>query len=91
MIGQAMTDGLWLGAGALSTATGEATQRQWSADRVAERVLRATRALGLEPDVAGRFILTPACGLARFDQRSAVNALRAVHKAADIVTDQLAD
>jgi methionine synthase II (cobalamin-independent) len=36
-------------------------------------------------------IITPACGLARFDQRSAVNALRAVRKAADLVTDQLAD
>ncbi|GAB3928198.1 hypothetical protein GCM10011575_11760 [Microlunatus endophyticus] len=92
-IGQAMTDGLWLGAGALSTspATGPAAGRQWSADRVGERVLRAVRTLGLEPDVAGRMIITPACGLARFDRASAVGALRAVRKAADIVTDQLAD
>ncbi|QDP98811.1 hypothetical protein FOE78_14635 [Microlunatus elymi] len=91
LIGQAMTDGLWFGAGGLSTATGDSTGRQWSPDQIAQRVLRATRTLGLEPDVAGRMIITPACGLARFDQRSAVTALRAVRKAADIVTDQLAD
>jgi len=96
-IGQAMTDGLWLGAGALPTSpaasplTGPAAGRQWSADRVGQRVLRAVRTLGLEPDVAGRMIITPACGLARFDQASAIGALRAVRKAADIVTDQLAD
>lgn len=90
-IGQAMSDGLWLGAGALSTSAGAATGRQWSADEIAQRVLRSTRTLGLEPDVAGRMIITPACGMARFDQPSAVNALRAVAKAADIVTDQLAN
>ncbi|SDT39692.1 uroporphyrinogen decarboxylase/cobalamine-independent methonine synthase family protein [Microlunatus soli] len=90
-LGQAMADGLWLGAGAVSTSTGAATGRHWSADEIAQRILRSTRSLGLEPDVAGRMIITPACGLARFDQRSAVNALRAVGKAADIVTDQLAD
>lgn len=90
-IGQAMTDGMWLGAGALATSTGAATDRTWSADRIAQRVLRSIRTLGLEPDVAGRMIITPACGLARFDQRSAVQAMRAVRKAADIVTDQLAD
>jgi methionine synthase II (cobalamin-independent) len=90
-VGQAMSDGLWLGAGGLSTSTGGATDRQWSADTIAQRVLRAMRSLGLDPSVAGQMIITPACGLARFDQRSAVSALRAVRKAADIVTDQLAD
>ncbi|QGN32362.1 hypothetical protein [Microlunatus sp. Gsoil 973] len=87
-VGQAMTDGLWLGAGALPT-SGPVDGR-WSPDTVAQRVLRAVRTLGLEPDVAGRMVITPACGLARFDQGSAVRALRAVRKAADIVTDQLA-
>lgn len=90
-IGQMMSDGLWFGAGALSTATGSASDRSWSADTIARRVLASVRELGLEPDVAGRMIITPACGLARFDRRSAVNALRAVAKSADIVTDQLAD
>ncbi|MBO0811605.1 MAG: hypothetical protein J2P23_06120 [Microlunatus sp.] len=90
-LGQAMSDGLWLGAGALSTGTGPATDRRWSADAIGQRVLRAMRTLGLEPDIAGRMIITPACGLARFDHGSAVRALRAVRKAADIVTDQLAD
>jgi methionine synthase II (cobalamin-independent) len=88
-IGAAMSDGLWLGAGALPTDTGPATGRGWTPDPVAERVLRSVRALGLDPEVAARMVLSPACGLARFDQRSAVNALRAVRKAADIVTDQL--
>lgn len=87
VIGQAMTDGLWLGAGALPTG---AAGQNVSADQVAQRVLRTMRTLGLEPDVAGRMIITPACGLARSDQPSAVRALRAVRKAADIVTDQLA-
>jgi hypothetical protein len=95
-IGQAMTDGMWLGAGALPTAPPTAppntqVDQRWSADAVAGRVLRAMRTLGLEPDVAGRMVITPACGLARFDQASAVRALRTVRKAADIVTDQLAD
>jgi methionine synthase II (cobalamin-independent) len=90
-VGQAMSDGLWLGAGGLSTSTGGTTDRQWSPDTVAQRILRAMRTLGLDPSVAGQMIITPACGLARFDQRSAVDALRAVRKAADLVTDQLAD
>jgi methionine synthase II (cobalamin-independent) len=88
-VGAAMSDGMWLGAGALSTGTGAADGRSWSPDPIGERVLRAVRTLGLEPEVASRMLLTPACGLARFDQRSAVNALRALRKAADIVTDQL--
>lgn len=90
-VGQAMADGVWFGAGALATSSGPAQDRTWSADTIAGRVLRSVRELGLEPDVAGRMIITPACGLARFDQRSAVNALRAVRKSAEIITDQLAD
>lgn len=87
VVGQQMTDGLWLGAGALPTSG----NGRWSADAVGQRVLRAMRTLGLEPDVAARMIITPACGLAGLDQASAVRALRTVRKAADIVTDQLAD
>lgn len=90
VIGQAMTDGLWLGAGALPT-TGQVAGSNPSPDTIAQRVLRAMRTLGLEPEIAGRMIITPACGLAGFDQASAVRALRVVRKAADIVTDQLAD
>lgn len=90
LIGQAMSDGMWLGAGALPTG-GTAVGTAGSPDRIAQRVLRAMRTLGLEPDVAGRMIITPACGLAGFDPESAVRALRVVRKAADIVTDQLAD
>ncbi len=88
-IGAAMTDGLWLGAGVLATDSGPATARTWSADELAGRLLRAVRSLGLEPAVAARTVLTPGCGLARFDQRSAVQALRALHTAAGIVTDEL--
>jgi methionine synthase II (cobalamin-independent) len=88
-IGAAMSDGLWLGAGVLSTSTGAATNRTWTPDPLADRVLRAVRTLGLDPEVASRMVLTAACGLARFDQRSAVHALRALRTAADIVTDQL--
>ena len=90
VIGQEMTDGLWLGAGALQTGS-PATGSALSPDAIAQRVLRAMRTLGLEPEVASRMIITPACGLAGFDQASAVRALRVVRKAADIVTDQLAD
>lgn len=89
-IGQAMADGLWLGAGALSTSSGDSV-RPWSADQIAQRVLRSIRTLGLEPDIAAHMIITPACGLAGFEQRSAITALRTVRQAADIVTDQLAD
>lgn len=90
VIGQAMTDGMWLGAGALPTSEPGAGSDP-SSDAIAQRVLRAMRTLGLEPDVAGRMIITPACGLAGFDRASAVRALQAVRNAADIVTDQLAD
>ena len=91
LLGHAMSDGLWLGAGAVTTSTGPATDRQWSPDSVGQRVLRAVRTLGLEPEVGGRMVLSPSCGLARFDQASAVRALRAARTAAGIVTDQLAD
>lgn len=89
-VGQAMSDGMWFGAGAVPTGDGPDHDRQFSADQAAQRVLRSIRTLGLDPDVGGRMMITPACGLARFDQSSAVRALRAVRTAAGIVTDQLA-
>lgn len=87
-LGQLMSNGLWLGAGALNTSERDAA-RGWSVDRVAQRVLRMITTLGLEPDAAGRMITTPACGLAGFDERSAVTALRTVSKASEIVTEEL--
>lgn len=89
VVGQLMSNGLWLGAGALNTADGAATDRSWSADTVAQRILRLISTLGLEPDAAARMIITPACGLAGFDERSAVQAMRTIRKAAGIVTEEL--
>lgn len=89
VVGQLVSDGRWLGAGALNTS--DASEREWSVDAVAQRVLRLISTLGLEPDAAARTVVTPACGLARFDERSAVQALRTMHKAAGIVTEELGD
>ncbi len=74
----------WLGAGA------SPTDRAASPDEVAARVLRPLRALGLEPEVSSRTVITPACGLAGLRPDAAVRALRTVRTAAEIVTDQIA-
>lgn len=84
-IGAGMSEGLWLGLGALPTG------RALSPDQIAARVLRPLRTLGLEPDVSSRLVLTPSCGLASASQDQAVRAIRSLRTAADIVTDQLAD
>ena len=60
-------------------------------DQVARRVLRPLRDLGLEPPVAARIVITPACGLASASRDAAVRALRTLRSAAQIVTEQLAD
>lgn len=85
-IGAAMEEGMWLGAGALPTGT-----RPLSPDQVSERVLRPVRALGLEPAVSARMLVTPACGLAGLAQADALRALRTVRTAAEIVTERLTD
>lgn len=84
-IGSSMSEGLWLGLGALPT-----NQLRMSADRIAQRVLRPLRVLGLEPEVSSRLVLTPSCGLAAASPADAVHALRSLRTAADIVADQLA-
>ena len=60
-------------------------------DQVARRVLSPLRDLGLEPPVAARIVITPACGLASATRDAAVHALRTLRSAAQIVTEQLAD
>lgn len=89
VVGQLVSDGRWLGAGVLNTSDGAATDESWSVDALAQRMLRLIDTLGLEPDAAARMLVTPACGLARFEERSAVTALRSVGKAAGIVTEEL--
>lgn len=88
-LGHLMSYGGWLGAGALNTADATATAHNRSADLIAQRILRLVTTLGLEPAAAARMIITPACGLSGFDEQAAVHALRAVGKAAEIVTEEL--
>jgi hypothetical protein len=89
VVGQLISDGLWLGAGALNTSDSGRSQRGFCGNAVAQRILRLISDLGLDPDTAAQMVVTPACGLAGFDERSAVTALRTVGKAADIVTEEL--
>ena len=67
------------------------TDRTLSPDQVARRVLGPLRNLGVEPSVAARIVITPACGLASATRDGAVRALRTLRSAAQIVTEQLAD
>jgi len=83
-LGTAMEGGLWLGAGALPA------DRLLPPQEVAARVLRPLRALGVEPSVSSRTVVTPACGLAGRTPAAAVAALRTVRQAAEIATEQLA-
>ncbi len=62
-----------------------------SADDVARTVLTDIRPLGLDPRIAEKLIITPACGLAGLDPAAAVHALRSVRTAAKIVSEQLAE
>lgn len=58
-------------------------------DALAERVLRLLRPLDLGPMLAERLVLTPACGLAAWSERPAVDLLRTLREAAEIVGDEL--
>ena len=82
-LGASMEQGLWLGAGALPTSSAI------TADQVSERVLRPVRGLGLDPVVSAQMFVTPACGLANADPAAALQALRTVRTAAEIVTERL--
>ena len=84
-IGSGLSQGLWLGAGALPT------NRMRTADQVAHRVLDPLRRLGLDTTVAGQLVLTPTCGLAGASRDQAVQSLRVLRTAAGIVTEQLAE
>ena len=84
-VGATLEAGLWIGLGALPT------DRTLGPDQVASRVLGPLRDLGLEPPVAARIVITPACGLASASRDGAVRALRTLRSAAQIVIEQLAD
>jgi methionine synthase II (cobalamin-independent) len=77
--------GLWIGIGAVPT------DRTFTPDEVARRVLRPLRDLGLEPTVASLLVMTPACGLASATRTGAIGALTTLRSAAQIVIEQLAD
>jgi methionine synthase II (cobalamin-independent) len=77
--------GQWIGMGALPT------DRTLGPDQVARRVLSSLRDLGLEPPVAARVVITPACGLASASRDDAVRALRTLRAAGQIVMEQLRD
>jgi methionine synthase II (cobalamin-independent) len=89
-VGATLEAGRWVGMGALPT-DGAPTVDQLSPDQVARRVLSPLRDLGLEPPVAARIVITPACGLASTSRDGAVRVLRTLRSAAQIVTEQLAD
>lgn len=84
-IGAGMSEGMWLGLGALPT------DAKLSADQIARRVLGQVRTLGLDPEVSSRLVLTPSCGLASSSSAAAVRALRSLRTVAGIVTEQLSD
>ena len=85
-LGTGLEQGLVLWLGALPT------DAALTADQVARRSLVPLRDLGLDPGpLTSRLVLTPACGLAGLSAGGALQALRTVRSAADIVTDQLAD
>lgn len=87
-LGPALEDGLWVGMGALRALPAGPGM---GADEVARRTLAPLRTLGLEPEASSRIVLTPSCGLAGATPQQAVQAMRTLRSAADIVTDQLAD
>lgn len=89
-IGAGMSEGLWLGLGALPAGPAP-TSPALTADWVARRVLRPLRGLGLDPELAAQLVLTPSCGLASATGAQAVTAMRTLRTAAGIVTDQLAE
>jgi methionine synthase II (cobalamin-independent) len=84
-VGASLEAGVWIGMGALPT------DQALSPDQVARRVLPPLWDLGLEPPVAARIVITPACGLASSPRDAAVRALRTVRSAARIVDEQLTD
>lgn len=59
-------------------------------DRLARRALELLQPLELGPEIAGRVLLTPACGLASWTSAPATLVLRDLVVAAGIVTEQLA-
>lgn len=85
-VGEGLAGGLWFGAGALPTEGAAPLARP---EAVATRVLARLEDLGLDAQAGLRTVLTPACGLAGFDHRGALAALRVLRSAADIVTDRL--
>jgi methionine synthase II (cobalamin-independent) len=89
-VGATLEAGPWIGMGALPT-DHTSTLNQLGPDQVARRVLGPLRDLGLEPPVAARIVITPACGLASASRDGAIRALRTLRSAAQIVTEQLAD
>ncbi|MVA75999.1 methionine synthase [Auraticoccus sp. F435] len=58
-------------------------------DQLATRALRVLQPLELGPDVAGRVLLTPACGLAGWSAAPATRTLRALVRATAVVTEEL--
>jgi len=83
-VGSSLEDGRWFGLGALPTGV------PLGPDEVARRALTPLRSLRVDPERGAQLIITPACGLAGSTLPGAVTALRTVHRAAAIVTDQLA-
>lgn len=84
-IGQALEQGLWLGAGAYPTGA------NLTVDQVAARVLNPIRRLQLDPAITSQLVLTPACGLAGVSSSAAVGVLRTLRTAAKIVTESLVE
>lgn len=60
-------------------------------DQLARRILTPIRALGLDPELTHRLLVTPSGGLAGLSQADAIRAHRVLRRAAALVEEQLND
>ncbi|OYN90986.1 uroporphyrinogen decarboxylase/cobalamine-independent methonine synthase family protein [Parenemella sanctibonifatiensis] len=77
-------EGLWLGLGPVDR--GEALP---SVDRLVDQALAVLRPLELGPEVCGRLVLTPTCGLVGLREPEALELLRRLGAAAELLPELL--
>ncbi|OYN86575.1 uroporphyrinogen decarboxylase/cobalamine-independent methonine synthase family protein [Parenemella sanctibonifatiensis] len=77
-------EGLWLGLGPVDR--GEALP---SVDALVDQALAVLRPLELGPEVCGRLVLTPTCGLVGFREPEALELLRRLGAAAELLPELL--
>ena len=90
-IAAAVEGGTQLWAGVLATSPGVLAGTLPRPDAVADTVWTPWRTLGLEAAAAGAVVITPACGLAGADPRSARRILRLVKQAALVLAERASE